>query len=147
MFEPKILVEIIGKTETKKKKVKVQQDHIEVYKGRRGRGGVAYRPQFDNSCLVKYKTGIWPFRRLKQKLILVEGAEKCVSFYPERKTAEVPWYDMKAMERIWNAHVIKASGAIKQKLEVPTLLYIMIAAVLIAQILSALIFTGRIRFV
>lgn len=143
--EPKIKVVIINELGEKTKKYPVEGDNIVIRAARRGRGGAAYMASFDKSCSVPYYVGFWPFKRLKQKLYLIEGGSKCVSFDFTTKKAKMPTWTRQELARASEATVIKAAGATFQKLKIPALLYVALFASIGVQILTMLVVTGKVR--
>jgi len=144
---PKIKVDVINESGLKTKKYPVEGNHIIIREGKRGRGGAGYTPSFDRDCLVPYYVGFWPFKHLKQKLMLIEGADKCVSFNFTEEKAEVdtPTWSREALEKASEATVIKAAGATFQKLKIPALLYIALFMVVGLEFLILLVLSGRVR--
>jgi len=78
-FKDKIRVEIIGPGGMHAKNYVIEENTVIIRKGRRGSGGASYKPEFTRDCLIEYKTGIWPFRKLRKKLMLFDGGDKCIS--------------------------------------------------------------------
>ena len=148
--KPKILVEIIGEEGIKsRKKYPVEGNKVVIRPARRGPGGTAYKPEFDKDCLLNYWSGWGPFKRLKQKLLLIDGADRCVSFRtkPNEGVVEVemPTFDRKTAEDLFKANVIKAAGSTLQKITVPISMYLLLGMVAVMNFIILLILTGRIR--
>jgi len=139
MFEDKILVEIITPKGVKRKKLVVEGKYVIIHQGKGVRGDPVIKAEFDDDCILYYKKFFGLF--LKQKLVLIEGHKKCVSFKP--KTG-LSYFDVKGF---FNAGAIKNAGATIQSIKIPLTFYLIIGAVLVMQIISLLVSTGRVRFV
>lgn len=141
MTKEKLLVEIIGEFGIKSRKNKlVEQNSVLIEKSKRGRKGhPPYKAEFTKDCILNYKVGIWPFRRLKQKLMLIEGADKCIDF----KTGTVPNCDRETLKRLAEAEVLHKAGATLQKLQVPTFVYILLIIIAGLSFLSLLFSSGQ----
>ena len=142
--KPKIKVDVINESGLKTKKYPIEGNQIIIKPAKRGRGGAGYAAKFDKNCLLPYHVGLWPFKHLKQKLMLIEGAAKCVSFDFTDKKANMPNWSREALERASEATVIKAAGATFQKLKIPTLLYIALFLVVGLEFLNLLVLTGKV---
>lgn len=141
----KLLVEIVGESGIiKRKKYPVEGDSVVIRKGAKGRGKTEYRATFTKNCLLPYHVGIWPFKRLKQKLILKNGASKCVDFYTT-EGAEIPLYDRPSAEKLFEANVIRAAGETTQKVTIPAMMWVFLIAILGLNVISLLIVSGRVR--
>lgn len=144
--KPKILVEIIGPNGIKsRKKYPIEGDTVVIRQAKRGRGPPAYKASFNKDCIVPYWKGIWPFKRLKQKLILMEGAHECISFY-DVYGVFVPSYDIEESEKLFQANVIKSAGSTTTKVQVPLSLYLFLGVIAVMTFVNILISTGRVRF-
>jgi len=145
--KPKILVEIIGEEGIKLKKKYPIEGNTIVIQPRKTRNP-GYYPKFGRNCLLSYFVGFGPFKRLKQKLLLIEGANECVSFNFTGKTAEVdmPIWDRETEQKLFEASVIKAAGASVQRIKIPIFLYILVFMGFAIGFLNFLVATGRIRF-
>lgn len=148
MFEPKILVEIIGESGIKKrKKYPIEANKVVIRKAKRGRGNPAYKPSFDKNCILPYDVGWGPFKRRKEKLVLIEDANRCVSFKFEKGKATIgmPTWDKDALEKASEANVIKSAGASVQRIKIPALVYVGLFMVVALQIITLLVVSGRVR--
>ena len=148
MTRQKILVEIIGENGVKsKKKYPIEADKVVIDPGKRGRGNPPYKPSFNKDCILPYYTGFGPFKRLKQKLLLIDGASKCVSFEFNngKGIVDMPLWDRPTEEKLFDASVIKAAGATTQKVKISPLLYIALFMVVGMQFLTILLLTGKVR--
>jgi len=141
----KILTEIIGKHGeiVKRKKFPVEDGTVLIRKGKRGPGGAAYKPKFNRNCLLWEKRGLIPFKSYKPKLMLMEGADRCIEFNSD--SVDIPMWDRKTEENLFKASVIKAAGATVQKIQIPFIFYILIFFGIILQFFTILILTGRVR--
>lgn len=146
MFEKKqkILVEIIGGPFPKKKKCLVDENRVILRPAKEGRGGAAITADFDNGCLVPYYTGLWPLRSIKHKLVLKEGASKCVNFIDKDDT-NAPTCTKSDVSKFGQATVIKLSGSLKPPFNV-NIIYVLLVVGLILTGISILVGTGRLRF-
>jgi len=145
--KPKIKVDVINESGLKTRKYPIEGNTIIIRAAKRGRGGAAYKVNYDKNCLLPYYVGFWPFKRLKQKLMLIEGADECVSFHFTEDGAQVdtPTWSRKSLEDASEASVIKAAGATFQKLKIPTLLYLALFMSIGMQFLTLMVLTGRVR--
>jgi len=144
--KPKILVEIIGHNGIKsRKKYEIDGNSVVIRKAKRGKGNPAYKATFNKDCIVPYRKGIWPFKRLKQKLVLMEGANECIDFFSFTKV-NVPTFDRKTSEELFEANVLRKSGALTTKVQVPLSLYLFMGIIAVLAFVNILISTGRVRF-
>ena len=144
--KPKILVEIIGPNGIKsRKKYPIDGNSVVIRPAKRGRGPPAHKATFTKDCIVPYNKGIWPFRRLKQKLLLMEDADECIDFYSFTKV-NVPTFDRRTSEKLFQANVIKSAGSTTTKVQVPLSLYLFMGIIAVLAFVNILISTGRIRF-
>jgi len=145
--KPKILVEIIGEEGIKSKKKYPIEGSTIVIQPRKTRNP-GYYAKFDRNCLLSYFVGFGPFKRLKQKLLLIEGADKCVNFNFTETPGEVdmPFWDRETEKKLFEASVIKAAGASVQRIKIPIFLYILVFMGFAIGFLNFLVATGRIRF-
>jgi hypothetical protein len=148
MFESKqkILVEIYDSTGLKsRKKYPIEADQVVIRKGRPVPGGAAYKAKFDEDCVVYFWSGYWPFKSLKRKLMLQDGATECINIRAPPMIFKIPMWDRATEEELFKASVIKASGASMLKLQIPTLLYIMSFAGIAISVIILMVLTGRVR--
>ena len=84
LFEKKILTEIITPQGIDKRKLRVENNYIIVKKAKKGRGGAGYKAKFNKNCIINYDyKPLWPLpypKWMRQKLMLIDGADKCISF-------------------------------------------------------------------
>ena len=135
-----------------KKKYPIRGNKVIIRPARKGPGGTEYAPTFDKSCILPYVVGWGPFKRLKHKLVLIDGANRCVSFRFTKdeqgnKVAmiDVPVWDRWTEEEFFKANVIKAAGSTIQKVSIPTSVYVLLALIFIMQIIGLLVASGRVR--
>jgi len=144
---PKILVEIYSPDGYLIKKGKFpivgNGTAVEIRPPGKGPGQPAYRPKFDKDCKLTYMGGIWPFKSLKQKLMLIDGANHCIRF--RKKGVDPAVWDREAEEELFKASVIKAAGATVQKMQIPATLYVFLFILFILSLIQILIMTGRLR--
>ncbi|MDH7607704.1 MAG: hypothetical protein QHH12_08145 [Candidatus Bathyarchaeota archaeon] len=142
----KILVEIYDKTGLKKvKKCPIESDHVIIRSPRRGPGGSAYKARFNEDCIIYYTAGLWPFKRLKRKLLLKDGATECINLHAD--PIELPTWDRATEEKLFEANVIKAAGATVHRIQIPALLYFLVFMGVVMQFITLLIVTGKVKFV
>jgi len=144
---PKEIVEIIGEYGIKKrKKYPVKENKVLIEPPKvKARGHSGWMPDFDKDCFLHYNVGIFPFKRLKRKLMVMDGASKCINFYG-KDAVEIPFYDRETARKLFNAEVIKHAGATTQKVTVPIFVYILLFMALMLGIVNILVSSGRIYF-
>lgn len=136
----KIRVEIIGGAYPKKINAEVEGNHVIIQPGAKGRGGAPYKAEYDNSCLVPYWSGFSIFKTIKFKLLLKEGASKCVSF--AKSAAEIaPTCTQQDIARFSNATVIRNAGMLKP--ENRTFVYVLLLINIVISILAVAVASGR----
>lgn len=140
----KILVEVLGATGIKSRKKYPIENNMVVLRKKEKRLP-AYKAKFSKDSIIFYNVGFWIFKRLKQKLMIIEGASECVSFKNSKVT--VPVWDRKSSEDLFKANVIKSSGQTTQRVQIPAMLYVVLAGIIFLQVFTALIITGSIRLV
>jgi len=143
----KLLVEIIGENGIKKrKKYPIAKDgnKVVIEKATKGRGHAGWMPEFDRDCMLYYFSGIFPFKRLKRKLMVMDGASKCIGFMG--KDVQVPVYDREASKKFFKANVIKSAGETAHKVTVPIFVYLLLFLLFMLGIVNILVGTGRIYF-
>jgi hypothetical protein len=112
-------------------------------------------PTFSKNSLLYYK-GFLGLRGLKRKVMLIDGADHCIDFIPEEVTGEdgkshmvmnvdIPIWDRPTLEKAFRAEVIKASGQVSSKIQIPALLYISIFLSIGMSFLVLLVSTGRLQ--
>jgi hypothetical protein len=139
MFREKISVDLITPKGVRRKKLVVEGKYVILKEGKGVRGDPTVKAEFDDDCLLYYKSffGL----RLHQKLVLVEGHKKCVSFRPK---VGLSYFDVKGF---FNAGAIKNAGSTIQHIKIPLAFYLIVGAVLILQVITLLLSSGRIRIV
>lgn len=141
----KILVEIIGENGVKsRKKYPIEENHVVIRKRTRGRGPPGYKVPLNKDCILTYYVGVGIFKRTKRKLLLKENASEFVNFYSQERV-ETPTVNMKSLRDYSQASVIKFLGATVQRIQVPTLLYVVIAGVIFLQVINLLVSSGRVH--
>lgn len=120
----KILVEIYDKTGLKqRKKCKIIGNQVEIRpKKTRDPGWYA---DFGELSIVYFMSG-FPFKKLNRKLMVKEGATRCISLrsFP----VEVPVWDSRMEKEVANAHILKHAGTSLQKVQVPSWLIMILLA-------------------
>jgi len=143
MRMPKLVVEIILANQQRIiKKCSIDHDRVVINKGKKGFGGKEWAPTFSEGCLINYRTGIWPFKGFKQKVVVKHDAEECIDF--SKKAVDVPSWDKHAAEKYHEAQVLKHAGAVDLKASVPIVFYLGLAVSFIT--LFIVLMGGRIRF-
>jgi hypothetical protein len=140
----KILVEVLDNSGIKQKKKCVVEGTKVIVRKKSGKGKnykPAYKAGFDESCLLYYR-GMWPFRFLKRKLQLIDGHNHCIKFDYKKKTVDFSRFDA---TQFFKGEVLDKSGNVKMKVEVPFVLYMILGIILVMNIVSILVFTGRLR--
>jgi len=74
-----------------------------------------------------------------------DGASKCIDFYG-KDDVEIPFYDRKAVKKLFETEVIKHAGATTQKVTVPIFVYLLIGISIMIGIVNILVSSGRIYF-
>ena len=140
----KEIVEIIGENGIKKrKKYPIEQNKVVIDKQKTKHAG--WMPEFTKDSFLYYFSGIFPFKRLKRKLMIMEGADKCIEFRG-KEDVEVPIYNKEVVKKLFEAEVIKHAGATTQKVGVPIFVYLLLFLMLMLGIVNILVTSGRIRF-
>jgi hypothetical protein len=139
---PKILVEIIGAI-PRKLKLPIDDGKIVVKEATAGRRGAAITATFDNTCLVPYWAGIPPFRTIKYKLLLKEGATECISF-GNRYTKDAPTCTLSDVQKFGQATVIKLAGALRNPNNM-NILYLLVIVAIIIGVINIFVASGNIR--
>ena len=104
----------------------------------KGRNDVGWTFKFDQT----YPTG----RIFKTATVdVIPNAARAVHYDYEHKTFDAAYWDRKTEEDIMNANVVKAAGAISNKLQIPAVLYVMILASIVIGIIGILVSSGRVR--
>lgn len=104
-----------------------------------GRSGASQKAEFDNTCLIPYLGG-FP-RTVKHKVMLKEGATKCVSF--KGSGDQAPSCSINDVNEFSKASVIRLSGQLRG--ENKTFIYILLFIIIILSVISILMGSGRIR--
>lgn len=141
--QQKIRVEVVGASPFPQiKKCPIEGNKVVLQKAREGRGGAAITADFDKSCLIPYYAGAPPFRKLKYKVVLKEGATHCVSFKdPENYVA--PTLTILDVFTYFKASVHRAAAHFKP--ESKSITYVLLGVLIIIGILNVLVASGRIR--
>jgi len=148
MFEPKILVEVIGENGIKSRKNhKIDGNKVIIEKPEKGRGKVGWAPKFDKDCILhrEYRPFPWLFKRHYSKLVVMEGAKECIKFLFKDKRAKIPKLDKATITELMKASVLKAAGQVRQKIEIPMFFYMLMFMVLGIGFLNFIAEMGIIR--
>ena len=144
MFKPTIRVEIFGGPYPTKKRCKIDGAKVIIKEGSKGRGGEAITATFDNTCLIPFWSGIFPFRHIKYKLHYIEGTSKCVSYSPT-EAGKTPKVTVAQVSKYAEATVIKQAGSLKPPFSLG-LIYVFLIGILLISIIGLLVSTGNLRF-
>ena len=140
----KEIVEIIGENGIKKrKKYPIEQNKVVIDKQKTKHAG--WMPEFSKHSFLYYFSGVFPFKRLKRKLMVMEGANKCIEFRG-KEDVEVPVYNKEVVKKLFEAEVIKHAGATTQKIGIPIFVYLLLFLMLMLGIVNILVTSGRIHF-
>jgi hypothetical protein len=151
----KLLTEVIGAEGSEYHNYTVIENKIVIKSAQSGRGGAEISAKYDKSCLVPYKTkllGFLPYDVLHQKLYLVKGADKCISWtYKDEngKTValvDMPYPDFAVIQRYFDASTIRSAGNITTKVETSIGLYILIIVAIVISVITLLVSGGVIHF-
>jgi len=121
-----------------RKKCAIEGNEIVLKKGSKGRGLATISAEFDNDCVINYYVGFWPFKRLKQKVLWIEGTNKCC-----KVTEKELQKGRLVLEKFFGAGAIKNAGSTLSKVQVPALFYLIVGGVLIMQFVNLLVMSGR----
>ena len=140
MFKSKIRVEVLSPSGLPmyKKNCVVKGNEIIIKKGSKGRGHATVSACFTDKCKIPYYVGLWPFKRLKMKLLLIEGSKECCEV--TKKELQLGRLDL---EKFFDASMLKNAGSTVQTIKAPTILYIILIMVLVAQGIQILVSSGR----
>jgi hypothetical protein len=137
----RIKTDIITSLGLKTKKLRVDGNYIIVRKERKGKIS-GYKAEFDKECLLPYRTSL---HILKNKLMLIDGADRCISFKIGKDKADVdlPVWDRQSEEKLFQAKMVQASGQVSGKMEIPSMLYVMMMVGVLFSVLTLLAVSGR----
>lgn len=147
LLVPRILTEIYSPQGMRRRKLRVEGNQVIVRRASKGRGSPDYRASFDESSIVLFRKGVWPFRFLRQKLMLIDGADHCISFHYEieKGTLTMPVYDRAAMERLAEATVVKNAGNVSAKMQIPGSFFMVSMLGLVLNVVTLLVISGRLK--
>jgi hypothetical protein len=131
----------------RRRKLRVDGNQVIVKRSDKGRGSPDYRATFDENSIVLFRKGLWPFRLLRQKLMLIDGADHCISFHYEinKGTVDMPVYDRSAMERLAEATVVKNAGNVSAKMQVPGSFFLVSMLGIVLNVVTLLVVSGRLK--
>ena len=141
------LVEIIGENGIKIcKKYPIKENKVLIEPPKvRGRGHSGWTPEFSKDAFLYYVGGNFLFKKLKRKLMVKDGASKCIEFYG-KDAEKIPFYDRETAKKLFEAEVIKHAGATTQKIGIPLFVYLLLFLLLMIGIVNILFTSGRIHF-
>jgi len=142
----KMQVETISEAGAIKKRYPFDGNRIIIQKWDKNKHG-GYMPTFTPSSVKLYKSGIWPFRSLKRKVYLMKDANACIdfAFLDNQDKATMPTVTRADIIKIFKMEVFRAAGAITNKLQVPTMLYILSIMPTMFCVIILLVITGRLK--
>jgi len=133
-------VEIIaGNGVRTRKKYAVKGNSVIIRERNKKTHSSRYAPTFDETCFVYFTKGIRPFKRLKRKLMLLDGKDECISF---KDPVELGRYDV---EEHFKYEVYNKASTLKTNIEVPFMLQIVLIVGIVLQIVTLLVLSGRLR--
>lgn len=126
LFTPKIKVEIVYKNgDTHIKKCKIEGNRVIIEPTKRGRGGKGWSPTFNRASIIERKGRKFIFKVKEKRLMVIEGSEKCVNFPPDQKEADIPLWDRKQCQNFFDVSVLRQSGDVKIKHELPFVFWLL----------------------
>lgn len=142
----KMQVEIISEAGAMRKRYPFEGNRIIIQKWDKNKHG-GYMPTFTPSSVKLYKSGIWPFRSLKRRVYLMKDASACIdfTFLDEQDKAIMPTVTRGDIAKVFKMEVFRAAGTITNKLQVPTMLYILSIIPTMFCLIILLVITGRLR--
>ena len=126
--KPKILVEIVHKNgDSTFKEALIEENRVIIQKGKRGRGGIEWAPTFHKGCKLEPKKRFLFFftRKQPKRLMVLEGSQKCIDFEAE-PDPELNGLGFRDLEKLSDLEVIKRSGQVKIKHELPLVFWILV---------------------
>jgi len=132
LFTPKIKVEIVYKNgDSSIKNYKIMGNRVIIKPTKRGRGGKGWSPTFERGCIIERKARKFIFKVREKRLMVMEGSEKCVNFSPDQKELNVPLWDRNQCQDFFDVAVLKQSGDVKIKHELPFVFWLLVVLGLI----------------
>ena len=126
LSSPKIKVEIVYKNgDTRVKKCRIAGNRVVIEAKKRGRGGKGWSPTFNRACIIERKARKLIFKVTEKRLMIMEGSEKCVNFAPNQKQLDVPLWDRKNCQDFFDVSVLRQSGDVKIKHELPFVFWLL----------------------
>lgn len=113
-----------------------------------------YAPTFTRDSVLSYKyKPLYPFppSLWAKKVILINGASKCVDWITENKEEEkrisvlLNQWDRESLEEVFDKGVIKNAGNINNKLDIPIMFYILLGIGSVLSFITLLAVTGRLQ--
>ena len=126
LFNPKIKVEIVYKNgDTRIKRCKIAGNRVVIEAKKRGRGGKGWSPTFNRACIIERKVRKLIFKLTEKRLMVMEGSEKCVNFAPKQKKLDIPLWDRQQCQDFFDVSVLRQSGDVKIKHELPFVFWLL----------------------
>jgi hypothetical protein len=130
----------------KKKKYPYEANEIILKPYKKGPKSAGYAAEFDPKAVITYHKGLWPFRSIGKRVMLMESAGKCISYENgHTNEADIPIWSRQYEEKLFDANVLKAAGTVNSKTQTSTMLYIIGIAGIIMNVIVLLVITGRLR--
>ena len=139
MSKPKILVEIIHKNnQITRKKCPIDEDRVIIEPPKRGRGGAGWQPKFYHDSILKEVKGWWKFKKIIEKVQVIEGSNECIRFSINDDYAEVN-LGRRDLKRFAQAEILHLLRYIKAKIELPLAFWLVVGLVFVNLFLTFLI--------
>jgi hypothetical protein len=150
LIMPKISVELIQGNRSRVKRYPYEGSKINIRPWDKNRNS-GYHPEFTHASLIKREIKLFPFLPFtisKERVMLFDGADKCIEFFEDSKSKtasiEMPKWDRKAEEELFNAQVLRESGNPKPS-SMSSYLLMFLVVLCILGFLNILVGSGRLR--
>jgi len=138
--KPKIKVGIINQNgDISYKKYPIEGERVVIKPKKRGRGGLGWTPKFTKGCIITETKGKI-FKNQQQRLMVIKNAESCIDF--SKTPVDPPVWDRETWQEIWDQEVIRRSGEVKIKHELPLIFWILFLLGAINAVLALAEFGG-----
>jgi len=133
----KIRVEILRPNGMKPRKCEIEGKYIIIKRGKGVRGDPTIKAGFSKDSIIYYETGIPGFKRLKQKVLWVDGHKDCVAF--KGKTG-LSYFDVAGF---FEAGAIRNAGRVQTTLKIPFMLYVALMGMGLLILVNIFVSSGR----
>ena len=124
---PKIKVEIVYENgDSHIKKYPIFGNKVIIEPAKRGRGGKGWSPTFERGSIIEKKTRKLIFKVTEKRLMIKEGSDKCVNFASKQNEVNIPTWDRKASQDFFDVAVLRQSGDVKIKHELPLVFWLLL---------------------